>query len=349
MEKKSSAKKSSHPSPSSPQLLTPVKSAPRRRKRGSQKDRTPFQNSLHVFWSSGALGGLMMIGAIIWAIARGPVTSETVAAAPVIPVAQSVPSVFSGPFEQATALSTGDRVAFWSGYLATHDGVLKEIGTPPVLDDIVAVVPSHLDCTTFVESVLALARSEGPDQFFDRLIAVRYKNAHPGYLSRNHFPETDWIPNNESAGIITDITLRLATARDAQSKTVAEQINRGAWLAKKERKGEISRKIASVPDVKDPERMAWSVPVETKVTFIPVAELSKILGEIPNGTIINFVHENDGRHPGLITHQGIVVKEKGEVLLRHASPEGPIKTVVLSRYLRRSTQIVGFTLNQVNP
>ena len=45
------------------------------------------------------------------------------------------------------------------------------------------------DCTTFVETVLA-------DADVNRLNKIRYKNGQVGFLSRNHFIESDWLKNN---------------------------------------------------------------------------------------------------------------------------------------------------------
>ena len=45
------------------------------------------------------------------------------------------------------------------------------------------------DCTTFVETALA----GGDDQ---KLNTIRYRDGNVGFISRNHFIETDWLVNN---------------------------------------------------------------------------------------------------------------------------------------------------------
>ena len=45
------------------------------------------------------------------------------------------------------------------------------------------------DCMTFVETALANGDK-------DRLTKIRYKNGEVGFLTRNHFVETDWMKNN---------------------------------------------------------------------------------------------------------------------------------------------------------
>ena len=67
------------------------------------------------------------------------------------------------------------------------------------------------DCTTFVETVLALARTAVKkqstwDEYCRQLTALRYRNGKiDGYLSRLHY-FSDWIANNEQKGFVTDIT-----------------------------------------------------------------------------------------------------------------------------------------------
>ncbi|MFC4095938.1 N-acetylmuramoyl-L-alanine amidase-like domain-containing protein [Euzebyella saccharophila] len=68
-----------------------------------------------------------------------------------------------------------------------------------------------LDCTTYVENVLAFGKliKQGKsdfDDFTDALETIRYKDgALNGYASRLHY-FSEWIANNEKKGIIKDIT-----------------------------------------------------------------------------------------------------------------------------------------------
>jgi hypothetical protein len=66
------------------------------------------------------------------------------------------------------------------------------------------------DCTTYVETVLALALSKKLLDFERNLNRIRYHDGHVSFTSRNHFPCADWIPNNEAQGLLTDITAQVA-------------------------------------------------------------------------------------------------------------------------------------------
>ncbi len=71
-----------------------------------------------------------------------------------------------------------------------------------------------LDCTTFVENVLAFSlmlqnQQKDFENFTDNLESVRYRNGNlEGYPSRLHY-FTEWIRNNEKKGLVKDITREL--------------------------------------------------------------------------------------------------------------------------------------------
>ena len=68
-----------------------------------------------------------------------------------------------------------------------------------------------LDCTTYVEAVLALYLSSfkdnpGYDDFSESLIYIRYRGGViDGYASRLHY-FSDWASDNEKKGILREVT-----------------------------------------------------------------------------------------------------------------------------------------------
>lgn len=70
----------------------------------------------------------------------------------------------------------------------------------------------QLDCTTFVETAIALAltHKQGSTRFEDycrNLTTIRYRNGRlDGYPSRNHY-FTQWVTSNEALGIVTERSL----------------------------------------------------------------------------------------------------------------------------------------------
>ncbi len=271
-------------------------------------------------------------------------------AAPPVAVA---PAADTGPlaaeFAALRGKDLGERVAFWSEFL-THKSkaqrALALIGDAPAIEDTAPLLPGKYDCTTFVETVAALSRSDRSEEFYPNLLSIRYRDGKPTYLSRNHFPEADWIPNNKRIGVLRDITDSVAEVAKVDHQIARKTIDRAKWLAKQETQGKVSRGLASVSDR---EIQQASVP------FIPLEAVSAAEARIPNGAILNIVRQDRANKPVLITHQGFVVQRDGKTWFRHASVGGSIKTVLLSEYLReleekareKNWPLAGINLNEL--
>jgi hypothetical protein len=245
-------------------------------------------------------------------------------------------------FAAARGLSVPDRVSYWTDFFHGSNeakSLLSSLGDGPRIEDSQPLLAGKFDCTTFVETVAALARSNEASQFYPNLIAIRYRGGHATYGDRNHFPEADWIPNNERAGILRDVTSTVAQGAGFQAQTISKRIDRASWFAEQVRQGKAGRSPAS--------DSRWT-PVDAKVLYIPVADLDRALEGIPSGAIVNFVHQSN-RYV-LITHQGFVIRRGNEVFLRHASIGGHIRVVPLSKYVHEEagSHVVGINLNQLN-
>lgn len=258
----------------------------------------------------------------------------------------------AGLFSSMGAPTIEERVVKWSELLWRENGAkpqLEKLGPLPEIADTAPLLPRKYDCTTFVETVAALARSRDPRNFAANLLAIRYKDGKASFEDRNHFPEADWIPNNVKAGILRDVTSEIAMTGGFEAKLETKMIHRDRWLAQQLRSGKVSRSMASATE------KAWKAPIEARVTYIPSDRMDRVLEKIPSGTILNFVRNNDPEHPVLITHQGFVVREKGIVMLRHASHSGNVRTVVLKDYLAKQVRernsgkgrLIGINLNRL--
>ena len=72
------------------------------------------------------------------------------------------------------------------------------------------------DCTTFVETALANGDVK-------KLNKIRYKNGEIDFLNRNHFVESEWIPNN--ADLVENVS-----AKYGKTSIRTVKINRSEWL-----------------------------------------------------------------------------------------------------------------------
>lgn len=76
------------------------------------------------------------------------------------------------------------------------EGYLDSIETKPL------VYLDSVDCVTFVEHALALARAPHEDSLFWELQRIRYKDGKIGYANRKHYMVADWVADSKYAKII---------------------------------------------------------------------------------------------------------------------------------------------------
>jgi hypothetical protein len=176
------------------------------------------------------------------------------------------------------------------------------------------------DCTTFVEQVVALALE--PDlkkALSGTLQRIRYKDGGKdgrgrfAYSARNHFPETDWIPNNAKAGFIKDITEQVAGAR---TKYAVKTISKKSWYTAKTA-DDLQGLDLPQPDrearLKTLQALGKDLPdEEASVPYVPASALAEVVSNIPSGTIANIVREPRPDKPVVITHQGLIIDLGGK-------------------------------------
>jgi hypothetical protein len=302
----------------------------------------------------------LQVGQVVREVAQVPPPAPSLTSSPVVsPVSVAPPAVpvveDKGPlreeFSSVSSKQLPDRIEFWSSFLTRPDSHerLSTIEGAPQISDSAPLLPNRYDCTTFVETVVALARSQASKDFFANLVAIRYHGGKNDYLHRNHFPEIDWIPNNEKAGILKDVTWDIAESSGCSKQAEKKVIDRAHWLAQQVKRGKVSRSIASVEDG------AWSGSVEAVVPYIALADVARTESSIPDGAVLNIVRKSKQGTPVLITHQGFVIHKDGKAWLRHASVGGNIRTLMLSDYLRELSKkaedkdwpVIGINLNRI--
>lgn len=147
------------------------------------------------------------------------------------------------------------------------------------------------DCTTFVETALA-------DGDVNKLTKIRYKDGKVSFINRNHFIETEWLPNN--ADLVENISSKFG-------KTAIRRvtIKRAKWMKR------VHNIIDTTPDK--------TVDLE----YIPYENFNKIRTDKP--LIVLFVLTGN---PKFIRKTGteLAVHHMGFLLpngmLRHASSSG---------------------------
>ncbi len=198
------------------------------------------------------------------------------------------------------------------------------------------------DCTTFVEHALAFALASDLAQAKELLDEIRYDHGQVGYGKRRHWPEAQWVRGLEAEGFLEDATAQVAGPAGVQTESVT--IDPKALAASAH--AELKEKLR-------PEE----VPVGTfSVPYVPLAQMAAAGGALEAGMVINVVKADK---PGLLTrisHQGLIVKKDGQVLVRNATSVGKMAVVdePLAGFVERqgrakSWPTVGFNFQRLRP
>jgi len=197
------------------------------------------------------------------------------------------------------------------------------------------VVNLHgLDCTTYVENVLAfslLLRDEKSDfdSFVEQLETIRYKDGKlDGYGSRLHY-FTEWIRNNEQKGLLIDLTTQVGGVE------IKKDIN---FMG-------THREL--YPFLKEDQNFKKILATEkelAKETFCYLPQDQIVANEhlIQTGDIIALATAISGLD---LTHTGIATREKdGRIHLLHASTgsmEVEVSKLPLADYLKGIKKNIG--------
>lgn len=169
----------------------------------------------------------------------------------------------------------------------------------------------ELDCTTFVENCLALARTvkSGKTDFKSfavELEAIRFRDGlRKQYPSRLHY-FSEWIHNNHQKGFISE-------SGNQNGETEARTINF------------MSAHPASYPVLKaHPELIPIIAKQENRLSqigfhYFPKSNLSNLFKNLQHGDIVGLTSSIKGLD---INHVGIIIHKGNEFYLLHASQSG---------------------------
>lgn len=159
------------------------------------------------------------------------------------------------------------------------------------------------DCTTFVETTLALALAPDLARGQQLLDVIRYRGGQADFAQRNHFPMAQWIPNNMARGFLVDITQEVG---GAQTVWVEKQFGLERWR----RAG--AKPLLALPDAVLPQG-TFRLPV------LPIAAAQGLAQRFPHGAILDVVRSDHRHQPDRVSHQGLILHRGGQVWLRHAA------------------------------
>jgi hypothetical protein len=191
-----------------------------------------------------------------------------------------------------------------------------------------------LDCVTFVENVLTLARfvkAYGPTALVDRagseaayaalLAQVRYRDGTiDGYPSRLHY-FSDWIRDNTRRGLVRDVTADLGGVRDDEPVDF------------------MTTHTDSYRQLGDPANVARVREAEAALTaagrfYIPQDRIAEVADQIRDGDVIAATSTVQGLD---VAHTGLALWVDGTLRLMHAPLVGDsvqISEIALAERIR---------------
>jgi hypothetical protein len=159
------------------------------------------------------------------------------------------------------------------------------------------------DCTTFVETALALSLGHDLDDARAILDRIRYRGENVAFAERRHFPEAEWLPGLRQAGLLEDVT-RQVGGNDVT--TEKKTLDGALWRRAR------GRHLPELP----PER----VPHGTFALDVwALGAAARDHAKIPPGTVLSVVRVDFRNVPVRVSHQGLVVQKNGRLVLRHAA------------------------------
>ncbi|HEY5570785.1 MAG TPA: N-acetylmuramoyl-L-alanine amidase-like domain-containing protein [Bacteroidales bacterium] len=234
-------------------------------------------------------------------------------------------------FSDSTNKTTGTLIAETGLFL---------LNTPYVASTLEGHSPEKLvvnlrsfDCTTFLESVMALTltlKQQGDfEDYCHNLEFVRYRDGkRDGYLSRLHY-FSEWILNNQKKGLVRDVT------KEMNGEEIYFDLN---FMSTHYQAYEaLAANAAWIPSIEETEECVRSTPFY----YLPKAEVNKQSGMIENGDLIAITTAIEGLD---ISHVGIAYKKGGVVKLMNASlteKKVVVSTMTLADYLASNKKQTG--------
>ncbi|MDN3205636.1 N-acetylmuramoyl-L-alanine amidase-like domain-containing protein [Algoriphagus sediminis] len=197
----------------------------------------------------------------------------------------------------------------------------------------------ELDCTTYLESVIALTRLAKLEEYtfeaFEReLELIRYRSGkNEGYPSRLHY-FSDWMFTNGEKGLFLDVTEKIGGEPYENNP------------------GFMSSNPQFYPQLSDPKNVeeikkAEAIIAERNYFFIPKEQVEELEEKIESGDLIAITTSIDNLD---MVHVGFAIEYQNRIHLLHAS-SGSMKVEIselpLSDYLARNKNQSGIMVSRL--
>jgi len=147
--------------------------------------------------------------------------------------------------------------------------------------EVLTVSTNGFDCVTYIETVLALSRSESLPEFIDTLRRIRYDSGRIDWRRRNHYM-TEWIRNNIRYGCVR----RISGLRNGVEKDRVLDVVPGLAVRR------------------------------SRFNCVPKRELLRVSSKLRTGDLVFFASTRKNLD---VFHCGVLVNNGMGLLMRHAS------------------------------
>lgn len=199
------------------------------------------------------------------------------------------------------------------------------------------------DCTTFVETVIALtltAISDAPsfETFMKELRSIRYRKGEiDGYASRLHYA-TDWLQENEQRGLLRNLSPSLGGVKEAKKLSFMSS-HRDAY-------GRLKNDDLMLQLIAAREEM---INQQGGFDYLPNEMINEVAHLIPHMSVILFTTSTEGLD---VTHMGFAFRKGEKLLFLHASSAGErvmIDRQTLPEYTYKQPYCTGIIVAEIDP
>jgi hypothetical protein len=192
----------------------------------------------------------------------------------------------------------------------------------------------ELDCTTYAEYCLAIARtvqSGAPsfEKFQEELRFIRYRDGKvTGYPSRLHY-FCDWIRNNDQKGLVEECAAQLG------GTPLQKEIN--FMSTHPESYSRLDQDPSLVEIIREQETGIN----QRQLYYIPLDRLEEVENQLKEGDIVGITTDIEGL---AVMHVGILVRVDQHIHLMHASSAAGMVVIsenTLEEYLRHRKRATG--------
>lgn len=205
--------------------------------------------------------------------------------------------------------------------------------------EVVVVNVTGLDCVTFVENCLVISRlikqnMTDFDSYMRELETVRYRGGvNVGYSSRLHY-FSDWIYDNQTKGIVKDITSEIGGIPYGKTINFMSGHNNSY------------KQLSSAENLAGIEEVENSIN-QRQTFYIPEDMISGVYDKLQSGDIVGITSTLDGLD---IAHTALVYKDGTGTYLLHASlknKEVEISKTEIQEYILANTKQDGIMVARV--